>query len=50
MRALQGKGLRYYVDWEVLDVEGVRTIMLNNPFESAPPELAPWCEQFQPTA
>ena len=50
MRALQGKGLRYYVDWEVLDVEGVRTIMLNNPFESSPPELAPWCEQFQPTA
>ncbi|MBM3884174.1 MAG: peptidase [Verrucomicrobia bacterium] len=42
MRALAPSGLRYYVDWEVIDAEGLPALTLGDPLEPRPPELRAW--------
>jgi proteasome accessory factor A len=34
-------GRRYFVDWEIVDLEGNETIHLQDPFDAAPPALRP---------
>lgn len=34
-------GRRYFVDWEVVDVEGYETLHLQDPFDALPPALKP---------
>ncbi|MBL9127138.1 MAG: proteasome accessory factor PafA2 family protein [Verrucomicrobiales bacterium] len=34
-------GRRYFVDWEVVDLEGYETIHLQDPFDANPPSLRP---------
>ena len=34
-------GRRYFVDWEVVDLEGFETIHLQDPFDAVPPPLRP---------
>ncbi len=34
-------GRRYFVDWEMVDLEGHETIRLQDPFDAAPPPLKP---------
>jgi proteasome accessory factor A len=42
MHLLKHQTIRYFVDWEVIDVEGINTLNLLNPFEASPPEVEVW--------
>ena len=42
MRELSQRVLRYYVDWEVLDAAGAKTLELSNPFETASRQAEGW--------
>jgi proteasome accessory factor A len=47
MHALKGQPLRYSLDWEVIEAEGVAALHLLDPFDSAPPEIGPWSRELQ---
>ena len=38
--------IRYFVDWEVVDAEGINSLNLLNPFESSPETVEGWCRQL----
>ena len=42
MHLLKHQAIRYSVDWELIDVDGITPLNLVNPFEARPPELEPW--------
>ena len=42
MKLLQNHSLRYFVDWEVIDAEGLNSLNLLNPFDAAPKEADDW--------
>ncbi|MCL5098900.1 MAG: proteasome accessory factor PafA2 family protein [Candidatus Omnitrophica bacterium] len=46
MRLLRNKTVRYFVDWEVIDVEGLNSLNLLNPFDPDPPEAEAWARQL----
>lgn len=41
MRRIHEKPGRYFVDWEIVDIEGNETLHLQNPFDPATPPLVP---------
>lgn len=41
MKRICERESRYFVDWEIVDMEGFETLHLLNPFEASPPELKP---------
>jgi proteasome accessory factor A len=47
MHALKGQPIRYSLDWEVIEAEGVASLHLLDPFDSAPPEIGPWSRELQ---
>lgn len=47
MRFLSAEGLSGFVDWEVVDTEGVNPLMLLDPFDANPKEAGPWCEEVR---
>ena len=46
MRLLKNQHIRYFVDWEVIDAEGVNSLNLLNPFDPAPEEADSWARQL----
>ena len=42
MSVLGQRGLRYYVDWEVIDSSGAKTLELSNPFQTESKEAEAW--------
>ena len=46
MKQLQHQPIRYFVDWEIIDAEGISSLNLLNPFECAPESVASWCRQL----
>jgi proteasome accessory factor A len=46
MHQLKHHPVRYFVDWEVIDAEGVNSLNLLNPFEASPDSVAHWCKQL----
>jgi len=46
MQMLKNQHIRYFVDWEVIDAEGVNSLNLLNPFEPVPPEADSWTRQL----
>ncbi|MBL9172821.1 MAG: proteasome accessory factor PafA2 family protein [Verrucomicrobiales bacterium] len=47
MRFLSSEGLSGFVDWEVVDTEGVNPLMLLDPFDAHPADAGPWCEEVR---
>jgi proteasome accessory factor A len=50
MRALENQDLRYFVDWEVIDAEGVNSLSLLDPFDPKPPEIGTWMRRMRAAA
>lgn len=46
MHQLKHYPIRYFVDWEVIDAEGINSLNLLNPFDSSPESVEPWCKQL----
>jgi hypothetical protein len=46
MHLLKHQTLRYFVDWELIDVEGISPLNLINPFDPRPAELELWTQQL----
>jgi proteasome accessory factor A len=46
MHLLKHQTVRYYVDWELIDVDGIRPLNLTNPFDPRPPEMELWTQQL----
>ncbi len=46
MHLLKRKAIRFFVDWEVIDVEGLPSLNLANPFDASPAEAKTWCRQL----
>lgn len=46
MQQLRHHPIRYYVDWEVIDAEGISSLNLLNPFEADPDSVADWCAKL----
>ena len=46
MRMLKNQHIRYFVDWEVIDAEGVNSLNLLNPFDASPEEADSWARQL----
>jgi proteasome accessory factor A len=47
MQQLKNQPLRYFVDWEIIDAEGINSLNLLNPFESSPDAVDLWCKQLE---
>lgn len=47
MRQLEAESVRYFVDWEVIDAEGVSSLSLLDPFDSDPASVEPWLESVR---
>jgi len=47
MWELSQRNLRYYVDWEVLDAAGAKTLELSNPFEVSSEASAVWLKALE---
>jgi proteasome accessory factor A len=47
MRLLKGQPVRYFVDWEVIDAEGLPALVLQDPFAAAPTEARAWEQQLR---
>jgi proteasome accessory factor A len=47
MQQLKNQPLRYFVDWEIIDAEGINSLNLLNPFESSPNAVDLWCRQLE---
>jgi proteasome accessory factor A len=46
MKLLKNQHIRYFVDWEVIDAEGVNSLNLLNPFDASPDEAESWARQL----
>lgn len=46
MKMLKNQHIRYFVDWEVIDAEGVNSLNLLNPFDASPEEADSWARQL----
>lgn len=46
MNELRHHSIRYFVDWEVIDAEGLTSLNLLNPFEASPESVTHWCRQL----
>jgi proteasome accessory factor A len=46
MHQLKNHQIRYFVDWEVIDAEGINSLNLLNPFESSTDTVEHWCRQL----
>jgi proteasome accessory factor A len=46
MRLLKNQHIRYFVDWEVIDAEGVNSLNLLNPFDASPEDADSWARQL----
>jgi len=46
MKMLKNQHIRYFVDWEVIDAEGVNSLNLLNPFDASPEEADTWARQL----
>jgi len=46
MNELSQRNLRYYVDWEVLDAAGAKTLELSNPFETSGEVALDWLKSL----
>jgi proteasome accessory factor A len=46
MRLLESQAFRYFVDWEVMDVEGAESLHLLDPFQPQVPEAAAWMKRI----
>jgi proteasome accessory factor A len=46
MHQLRHHPIRYFVDWEVIDAEGINSLNLLNPFESSTDTVDNWCRQL----
>jgi proteasome accessory factor A len=46
MHVLKHQTIRYFVDWEVVDVEGISTLNLLNPFDPTPAEVEVWSRKL----
>ena len=46
MKLLKNQHIRYFVDWEVIDAEGVNSLNLLNPFDASPDEAENWAKQL----
>jgi len=46
MRQLQKRSIRYFVDWEIIDAEGVNSLNLLNPFEASIDTIESWCAEI----
>jgi proteasome accessory factor A len=49
MHQLKHHPIRYFVDWEVIDAEGINSLNLLNPFEASPETVEGWCRQLNGT-
>jgi proteasome accessory factor A len=47
MHQLKNQPLRYFVDWEIIDAEGINSLNLLNPFEASVDSVEWWCKQLQ---
>jgi hypothetical protein len=47
LQHLKNQPLRYFVDWEIIDAEGINSLNLLNPFESSPNAVDLWCRQLE---
>ena len=47
MQQLKHQPLRYFVDWEIIDAEGINSLNLLNPFEASPDAVDLWCRQLE---
>ncbi len=46
MHQLKTHPIRYFVDWEIIDAEGVNSLNLLNPFEHSPEAVEGWCKML----
>ena len=46
MQQLRNQPLRYFVDWEIIDAEGINSLNLLNPFEASTESVDSWCKQL----
>jgi len=46
MHQLKNHAIRYFVDWEIIDAEGISSLNLLNPFEAMPQSVESWCRQL----
>ena len=46
MHLLRHQTTRYFVDWEVIDAEGLTALNLLNPFDADPASVEHWCRQL----
>lgn len=46
MHQLKNHSIRYFVDWEVIDAEGIHSLNLLNPFDASPKSVEHWCRQL----
>lgn len=49
MHQLKHHSIRYFVDWEVIDAEGINSLNLLNPFDASPASVENWCRQLNGT-
>jgi proteasome accessory factor A len=49
MHQLKSYPIRYFVDWEIIDAEGVNSLNLLNPFEHSPDSVENWCKMLGST-
>lgn len=49
MHQLKSHSIRYFVDWEIIDAEGVNSLNLLNPFEHSPDSVDSWCKMLGAT-
>src|SRR5262249_51209335 len=42
MHLLKEQTCRYFVDWEVIDAEGINSLNLLNPFDADPEQMTIW--------
>ncbi|MDX1951673.1 MAG: proteasome accessory factor PafA2 family protein [Verrucomicrobiota bacterium] len=46
MQKLKSQSIRYFVDWEIIDAEGVNSLNLLNPFETSLETVDAWCKHL----
>jgi hypothetical protein len=47
MQQLKNQPLRYFVDWEIIDAEGINSLNLLNPFEASAESVELWCRHLR---
>jgi proteasome accessory factor A len=46
MRTLKAHTVKFFVDWEVIDAEGLNSLNLLDPFDARPPEAEQWLREL----